>query len=268
MKRPLERFRSMSVEDWTSIPRGLWRRAPEQVKRLAVVLAIVVAAFVPVRHLLVPSDFGQYGHYRGSALQDAAAIPAVYAGQVACNDCHDDIVDAKGKGYHVNLACELCHGAAFAHTENPDSIVPPAPRDRGFCPLCHEFLESRPTGFPQIVSVSHNPLKPCISCHDPHDPVPPETPKECTACHASIARSKESSHHVYLECTRCHEAPEEHRVDPRAYLPGKPATREFCGECHAKDADSGTDIPRVEMETHGERYVCWQCHYPHHPEAN
>ena len=29
---------------------------------------------------------------------------------------------------------------------------------------------------------------------------------------------------------------------------------------------SDKEIPRVDMATHGERYVCWQCHYPHSPE--
>jgi len=22
-------------------------------------------------------------------------------------------------------------------------------------------------------------------------------------------------------------------------------------------------VPTVDMATHGEKYVCWQCHYPH-----
>jgi len=257
----------MTAEDWVSKVKDLWSRSPEQVKRLAIILAVIIVAFAPVKRLLVPADFGKHGHYRASALDDAAAMPLSYASQSVCNDCHDDVVDTKNQGYHVNLGCEVCHEAALAHAENPDSIVPPAPRGRGYCPICHEYLEARPTGFPQIVSVSHNPLKPCISCHNPHDPVPPQTPKECNACHASIARSKESSPHVYLECTQCHDAPEEHRISPRQYVPSKPRTREFCGQCHSRDADSSPEIPRIDMETHGERYVCWQCHYPHHPEA-
>lgn len=257
----------MPTWDWNSKIQDSWRRTPEQARRLFVVLIVVVVVFVPVRRMLVPADFGKYGHYRASALDDAAAMPLAFAGQVVCNDCHDDVVDIKSHGYHGNLSCEICHSPALAHTENPDSIVPPAPRDRGYCPICHEYNESRPTGFPQILSESHNPLKPCISCHNPHDPVPPETPKECTACHAAIGRSKEASHHVYLECTRCHDAPDEHRVSPREHRPSKPTSREFCGGCHAQDADSSPDIPRVDLETHGERYVCWQCHYPHNPEA-
>ncbi len=257
----------MPAEDWVSRLVDLWKGLPEQVKRLAVVLAVIIVVFAPVKRLLVPADFGRLGHYRASALDDAAAVPLVYAGRALCNDCHDDVVDTKAQGYHEDLACEICHGAALVHANDPDSGVPPAPRDRGYCPICHEYLQSRPTGFPQIVSVSHNPLKPCITCHDPHDPVPPETPKECNACHASIARSKESSPHVYLECTDCHDAPEEHRVSPRQYLPGKPSAREFCGGCHDTNADSSAEIPRVDLETHGQPYVCWQCHYPHHPEA-
>jgi ribosomal protein S27AE len=48
--------------------------------------------------------------------------------------------------------------------------------------------------------------------------------------------------------------------------PSKPTTRESCGECHDNAANSPKDVPRVDIATHGERYVCWQCHYPHFPE--
>jgi len=117
------------------------------------------------------------------------------------------------------------------------------------------------------VSASHNPIKPCISCHDPHDPKPKEPPRECQACHAEIARTKAVSHHVYVPCIRCHQTPEEHKLQPRQVPASKPETREFCGGCHAKDAASEKGIPRIDLATHGERYVCWQCHYPHLPEV-
>jgi ribosomal protein S27AE len=217
--------------------------------------------------MLVPADFGRHGHYRAAALDEAAALPAVYAGQAVCNDCHDDVVATKAEGYHATAACEGCHGACLSHTEYPDSITPTAPRDRGYCVLCHEYLESRPTGFPQIVSASHHPLKPCIECHDPHNPAPPEAPKECTACHAAIGRTKAASEHVYLECTRCHRVPEEHRIRPREVRASKPATRAVCGECHGEDSAADPNAPRIDMASHGGRYVCWQCHYPHNPEA-
>ncbi|MFQ5769347.1 MAG: cytochrome c3 family protein [bacterium] len=246
---------------------NFWNRIPEQTKRLTIIFVIFVVLLIAARSILVPSDFGKYGHFRASAVNEIVSQEIHYAGHEICNECHDGIVEIKSEGYHRNVACEVCHGPAAAHTEDPEAAELQAPRGRGYCPICHEFLPSRPTGFPQIVSASHNPIKPCITCHEPHDPKPPQTPKECTACHATIARSKSISHHAYVPCTRCHEAPEEHKVSPRQFLPSKPQDRKFCGGCHAVEATSDKGIPRIDMITHGERYVCWQCHYPHLPEA-
>jgi hypothetical protein len=133
--------------------------------------------------------------------------------------------------------------------------------------VCHAYDRSRPTGFPQINPASHNPGLACISCHNPHDPVPPSVPQECSACHAQIARTKAVSRHARLACTECHEVSEQHMVSPRSALPGKPRTREFCGRCHASDT-TATGAPQVDLASHGERYLCWQCHYPHLPEGS
>lgn len=247
--------------------KSLWNRIPEQAKRLSVLIVILLALLISVKYIMVPPDFGKYGHFRASAVEEIISQKIQYAGHEICAECHDDITAVKSEGYHKNIACEVCHGPAAAHTEDPGSVELQAPRGRGYCPLCHEYLPSRPTGFPQIVSASHNPIKPCITCHEPHDPKPPEAPKECAACHATIAKTKTISHHAYVSCTRCHKTPEKHKVSPREFLPSKPGTREFCGGCHAKDASSPKGIPRVDITTHGEMYVCWQCHYPHLPEA-
>jgi len=244
-----------------------WKQFPEQVKRLTVLVVFLIALLFVARSILIPPDFGKYGHYRPSAVEQIISQEAKYAGHEICNDCHDDVVEMKNHSYHKNVACEVCHGPAAAHAEDPGEVEIRVPRGRGYCPLCHEYLPSRPTGFPQIVAASHNPLKPCINCHDPHDPKPPETPKECEACHASIARTKSLSHHLDVPCTRCHETPEIHKISPRENRPSKPSSREFCGGCHAMNAPSPKGIPRIDINTHGERYVCWQCHYPHLPEA-
>ncbi|MCP2618983.1 hypothetical protein NLC82_06145, partial [Candidatus Aminicenantes bacterium AC-335-A11] len=246
----------------------LWNRIPDQLKRLLIPVILVIGLFIAMRHLFVPSDFGKYGHYRASAVEEVASKEIKYSGHRVCEECHDDIVEIKKNSYHRNVACEVCHGPAAAHTQDPEGNQLLAPTGRGYCPLCHEYLPSRPTGFPQIVSESHNPMRACISCHDPHDPKPPTVPKECEACHADIARAKALSHHVYLSCTQCHETPPEHKVRPREFRPKKPNNREFCGTCHSKDAPSPKEIPRVDMATHGERYMCWQCHYPHLPEVH
>lgn len=244
-----------------------WKKFPEQIKRLSVVFVIVISLFILVRPYFIPSDFGKYGHFRASAVDLSADIGIKFAGHVACLECHDDIVSLKQSGYHKNVSCEVCHGPAALHTEG-ETFELPAPRERGDCPLCHEYLPSRPTGFPQIIAASHNPMEPCITCHEPHDPKPSVTPKDCDACHGEIANTKALSKHIYLECVECHVTPEEHKLRPREVTPSKPTTREFCGQCHAEDAPSEKGIPRIDMVTHEERYVCWQCHYPHLPEVN
>ena len=93
----------------------------------------------------------------------------------------------------------------------------------------------------------HNPVKPCITCHDPHAPEPPRVPQECSACHAEIARTKVLSRHAGLPCTTCHQTEEKHKVNPLQSTPGKPRTREFCGQCHAQEAKSPPEIPRVDL---------------------
>lgn len=195
-----------------------------------------------------------------------------YAGALACNKCHSAQREFIDGGYHRGVACETCHGPALNHVtaEFPSKQKPTVPKGRGFCPTCHEYAVSRPRGFPQITVISHNPTKPCIECHDPHDPKPPNVPGECSACHNKIERAKLVSPHALLQCTTCHEAPEGHKITPRAVKPTKPTAREFCGKCHAKDTtdkDAVKSAPRIELATHNAKYLCWECHYAHMPEV-
>lgn len=240
---------------------------PQQTIRLAILFLILGSLLVAVRHYLVPETFGELGHYRAAAVVENASRPLAYAGHEACAACHSDIVEKHDAARHQTVACEVCHGAQAAHTESPLDHKPPAPRQRGYCPLCHGYDSARPTGFPQIDPVAHNPGNPCIGCHDPHAPVPPIVPQECNACHNQIARTKAFSTHAALECTQCHNVSERHKITPLLSTPTKPTTRDTCGRCHAPDAKAPPEIKRVDMATHGERYVCWQCHYSHYPEA-
>lgn len=239
---------------------------PQQVTRLAILFGILIAALVVARAFFVPATFGQIGHYRAAAVDAVAAAKMHYAGRQACGSCHDEIVQLHDGRRHRNVACEVCHGPAAAHVDDPLQVRLRAPRERGYCPLCHGYDPSRPTGFPQIDPVTHNPLKPCIACHNPHAPETPRPPEDCSACHGQIARTKMVSPHAALACTRCHQTDKQHLIWPLTSRPTKPLARAFCGECHAKEAAAPAEIPRVDMASHGERYVCWQCHYPHFPE--
>lgn len=245
----------------------LWK-IPDQVVRLTILFAIVAVVMIVLRQRFIPESFGEFGHYRADAVDVVASQPVLYAGLQACAECHDDVAEIKAGSYHRGLTCEGCHGPSAGHVDDPTENPPLVPTGRATCLRCHSYLSSRPTGFPQIIENVHNPMEPCASCHDPHEPTPPEVPETCAACHAAIARTKAVSHHWTLDCETCHEAAPEHRERPRSFPPKKPAEREFCGGCHATGAPSNTSIPRVDLPTHGGRYLCWQCHYPHYPEGS
>ena len=241
-------------------------RFPEQVTRLGFVIGVLVVLVVVLRFIVIPPAFFSQEIHEAAAVKRETAKPVSFAGMVACRDCHEEQYETKEKGFHRTLSCETCHGPSAKHADDPENVKPYAPRDRKFCPVCHQYDPARPTGFPQIIPTAHNPLKPCITCHRPHDPVPPETPKECSACHGQIERTKAVSSHALLECTTCHTVTEAHKKSPRSALPTKPTTREFCGQCHGTGA-SNPDSPKVDLATHGGSYLCWQCHYPHQPEG-
>ena len=247
---------------------SFWGGLPQQVPRLVVVFAVAVVALVLARQFLIPDTFGDIGHYRAAAIDTIAAHEKKFAGQQVCATCHGAIMQERLAGNHRGVACENCHGPAATHVANPMETKPTIPRERDSCPRCHGYNPSRPTGFPQIDPVSHNPLVPCVTCHRPHSPEPPVVPGECSACHRQIASQKAVSHHATLTCTTCHDAPEEHRAAPRSLRPGKPAERAFCGGCHAEGAAGPSRIPRINLRTHNPQYLCWQCHYPHYPETS
>jgi len=238
---------------------------PQQVPRLLAVFAVVIVALIVARRTLTPPSFGEVGHYRAVAVDSIAARPLKYAGRRACAACHPPVVELHAGGNHAGVSCEVCHGPAAAHVAAPLDTKPAIARDRALCERCHAFNPSRPLGFAQIDTVVHNPRLPCIGCHRPHAPEPPIPPQDCSACHGQLARQKAMSRHATLACETCHETPVEHRTNPRAVRPAKPANRAFCGQCHASP---DTGAPQVDLRRHGQNYVCWQCHYPHYPEAN
>jgi len=241
-------------------------RIPEQVERLALVVAVIIGGVLVARFLLIPRSLISDELHRSSTVQREWAKPVKFAGSTACQGCHEDITGKVRRGFHKNLSCEGCHGAAAKHAGDPGGVKPFAPRDRKFCPLCHGYDPSRPTGFPQINPTVHNPVKPCFTCHNPHDPVPQRLILSCSACHAQIQRTTAVSSHALLQCTTCHTVPAQHKSAPRRALPSKPETREFCGKCHGKESTQ-KDAPKIDLTSHGGTYLCWQCHYPHLPEG-
>jgi hypothetical protein len=245
-------------------------KIPDSLARLLVVVLALAALGAFVVFVLIPRPMKDVRFQWAEDIKRERARPVQYAGAGVCAECHDEIHASKRSGYHRDLSCETCHGPARGHADDPEKVRPVVPTGRAFCPQCHAYDPSRPRGFPMINPAAHNPLQACVACHNPHDPKPPAAPKECSACHGEIARTMAVSHHVGLECATCHDAPPQHRISPRAVRPTKPQAREFCGKCHAKEGKDrlAAGAPKIDMASHGEKYVCWQCHYPHSPEVD
>lgn len=144
----------------------------EHLLRIAALFAVGVLTFLGIRAFLIPHSFGEYGHYRGDAIAEIAALPIVHAGHEICEACHADISEVKTKGKHAGVACEACHGPQAKHTEDPGALVPPKPDPAVLCPQCHEASAAKPKWFPQVDTKEHSGGVVCDTCHPPHDPLP------------------------------------------------------------------------------------------------
>lgn len=142
----------------------------EHLIRLAAVFVLGLVAFVILRAAVVPRSFGQYGHYRGTAIAEIASRPIALAGHETCETCHSDIADQKKLGKHVVVACEACHGALAAHADDPGSVQPKKLDTAMVCARCHEANSAKPTWFPQVVTADHSGGLACDTCHQPHRP--------------------------------------------------------------------------------------------------
>ena len=150
-------------------------KLPEQAVRVVVVFVVLAAVLFVVRQFIIPPEMKEMTLIQAATMEREADKEIKYAGAAICAQCHEKQQEMKKTGYHRDLACESCHGAAQKHVDNPTEVKPTSPRKRDYCVYCHTYNSSRPTGFPQINPDTHNPRKPCITCHNPHNPKPPQT---------------------------------------------------------------------------------------------
>lgn len=138
--------------------------------RLAGVFAAGLILFLIVRAMFVPKTFGQYGHYRGSAIADIAARPVRFAGHQTCETCHADILEKKKDGKHARVNCEACHGPLAGHADDPTSVQAVKLDTAVLCARCHQENIAKPKSFPQVAAAEHSGGMPCDTCHQPHSP--------------------------------------------------------------------------------------------------
>ncbi len=143
---------------------------PSQLKRLFPLFILFIGLFLVVRHFLIPESFGQYGHYRGDALQEIASLETVYADKEDCVACHDDIGEQLSSESHAGLSCLICHGPGGAHVEDPQADNIQKEGGRAFCGRCHDFSPTRPIDvvFQVDIQTHHTEKTDCIECHNPH----------------------------------------------------------------------------------------------------
>lgn len=141
--------------------------------RFAGLFVLAFLIFLGVRGFVVPKTFGEYGHYRGAAVGEIAALPIHYAGHQACEQCHTDVAAMKSTGSHAHVNCEACHGPLASHAADPASVIPQKPDSAVLCIKCHAASAAKPKNFPQVKVAEHygtGPGLPCATCHNPHSP--------------------------------------------------------------------------------------------------
>lgn len=149
-------------------------RVPPQLVRLALLTLGIVVSYGVARHFLVPKTFGQYGWFRGAALEEVAARKPLFSGMGSCDECHSDVIQKLSKFEHGTLSCESCHGPSRAHASDPDVKTPRGKFEDTDCLRCHLSSPSRPKWLKQVDPLEHYRVDHCTGCHLPHQPK--ETP--------------------------------------------------------------------------------------------
>ncbi len=143
----------------------------QHLKKVLILLAMMIIAFLIIRSLFVPESFGQYGWYRGNSVNEIMNFKVNNSNSTDCADCHQSIYLTWSNGSHNTVNCDDCHGPTEDHVNNNRIIPQPANDSREFCGLCHFQNVARPKDFPQIDPNSgHGEGLNCTYCHNPHKP--------------------------------------------------------------------------------------------------
>lgn len=144
---------------------------PVQVKRLLLVFAFFITISIILIYFLTPRSFGEFGHYRGKALEEIASKNLKYIQMDDCAMCHDSIAELKSSGLHAPLQCEVCHGPGYLHIEDEETNRMEIPEEGQFCMRCHTInIAKSKNVIKQIDAIEHAEGEDCITCHNPHQP--------------------------------------------------------------------------------------------------
>lgn len=153
------------------------------IKLIIAIIVVGVGGYF-ARAAFVPDSMGQYGHYRGTDIEDQKNVPVRLGTNDSCFQCHQPIRTIHKQGVHKTVSCEVCHGPYGNHIGEDDQKIGSLPVKRGdeiteLCLRCHNrVIQARPRemirmiGMPehleqQHVQLTHN----CSQCHMVHDPL-------------------------------------------------------------------------------------------------
>lgn len=151
--------------------------------RICMILVVVVVVGVAVRAMVLPKSFGEYGHYRGTAIEDEMNRPIRNGTNASCLVCHPYIREMHMEGVHKTVSCEFCHGPVADHVKD-GKVIAKLPKKQGkdiktLCLRCHnQIIRARPKESIKMISmpghleqkhvrVDHN----CNQCHNVHAPL-------------------------------------------------------------------------------------------------
>jgi len=134
------------------------------------------------RPLFLPSEFGDYGHYRPGAVTDEANREMRNKTNDSCLDCHYFVKKIHLKGVHEVVSCEVCHGAYSDHVKD-GKVIGEMPVYRGeeiksLCLRCHnKIIRARPPESIKMIAMPEHLEEKnvrtdhaCNQCHHVHAP--------------------------------------------------------------------------------------------------
>jgi len=151
--------------------------------RLVIILVVVGVGGYFAKAAFSPDTMGQYGHYRGTDIEDQKNREMRNMTNDSCFQCHKNERRAHKKGVHKDVSCEVCHGAYSDHIKDGKYIgklhVYKGDELKPLCLRCHnQVIQARPresikvVALPQHleekkVNIDHN----CDQCHYVHAPL-------------------------------------------------------------------------------------------------
>lgn len=151
--------------------------------KLIIALIVVGVGGFFAKEVFIPESMGQYGHYRGTDIEDQKNVAIRLQTNESCFQCHKPVRTIHKKGIHSTVSCEICHGPFGNHIKDDKKIgAMPVKRDAEISQLClrchNKVIQARPRksikmiGMPEHleqkqVKTSHT----CDQCHMVHDPM-------------------------------------------------------------------------------------------------